>query len=328
MGHRKKSAPRRGSLTYLPKKRAKSIVARPNFWPKVEGDKAIPLGFVGYKAGMTRAFIVDDYPNSPFYGQEVCRAVTALDAPPLIACGLRAYVTNREGEKQSFTEVWAKKLPKDMKRKLTVPKKHDADALLKKIETNMDSISHLRLLMCTQPRLAAVPKKKPEVLEIELGGGTMKNRLEYAKKTLGNPIRISDVFSGGMVVDVLGVTKGKGFQGPVKRWGIKILPRKSRKTKRGVGAIGPWKPARMMYTVPRAGQMGFFKRTERNKKILKIGMDGKEITPKGGFTNYGTIKGDYAVLTGSIPGPAKRLIFIRYVKPKREPKAPKIVYMA
>lgn len=81
-------------------------------------------------------------------------------------------------------------------------------------------------------------------------------------------------------MDVLAITKGKGFQGPVKRWGVKILPRKSRKTKRGVAVIGPWHPTRVLYTVPRAGQMGYFQRTEYNKRILKIGADGKEITPR------------------------------------------------
>jgi large subunit ribosomal protein L3 len=119
-------------------------------------------------------------------------------------------------------------------------------------------------------------------------------------------------------MDLFAITKGKGFQGPVKRWGIKLLPRKSRKTKRGVAAIGPWKPARVLYTVPRAGQMGYHQRTEYNKRILKIGIDGKEVTPKGGFVRYGEVKGTYIIVDGSLPGPAKRLIRLRY--PARAPK--------
>jgi large subunit ribosomal protein L3 len=100
-------------------------------------------------------------------------------------------------------------------------------------------------------------------------------------------------------MDVVAITKGKGFQGPVKRWGVKLLPRKSRKTKRGVACIGPWKPARVLYTVPRAGQMGYHQRTEYNKRILKIGIDGKEVTPNGGFVRYGEVKGTYVIVDGS-----------------------------
>ncbi|MFW6117841.1 MAG: 50S ribosomal protein L3, partial [Thermoproteota archaeon] len=73
---------------------------------------------------------------------------------------------------------------------------------------------------------------------------------------------------------------------------------------------------------PRAGQMGFHQRTEHNKRLLKIGKDGTEVTPKGGFINYGEIYGPYILLDGSIPGPEKRPIILRY--PARPPKiAPK-----
>ncbi|HID90493.1 TPA: 50S ribosomal protein L3 [Candidatus Bathyarchaeota archaeon] len=326
----KKHAPKRGSLAFIPRKRAKSIVAKPYFWPSVEGDKVIPLAFVGYKAGMTHALVVQDLPGSPLYGKEVCKSITVIDAPPVVVCGVRAYATDANGDEHALTEAWAKTYPKDLGRALTAPKSYNTDDMLRKIEESLDSVTRIRLIVCTQPRLAAVPKKKPEILEIELGGGTIRDRFEYAKSVLGKTIRISDVFRDGMLVDVLGVTKGKGFQGPVKRWGIRILPRKSRKTKRGVGAIGPWKPGRVMYTVPRPGQMGFHRRTEYNKRILRVGEKGEEVTPKGGFTNYGIVRGDYVILAGSIPGPPKRLIVLRYpARPKAVPDTPpKISYTA
>lgn len=330
MGHRKKHAPKRGSLAFIPKKRANNIVAKPYYWPDTESDRVIPLGFAGYKAGMTHAFVVEDSRGSPLYGKEVCRSLTVLETPPVIVCGIRAYVSDVNGDEYAFTEAWAEKLPDELARLLTVPKNHDTQNMLKKIEDHLDSITRLRLIVCTQPRLAAVPKKKPEILEIELGGGTMNDRFNYAKDMLGKTIRISDVFEEGMLIDILGVTKGKGFQGPVKRWGVKILPRKSRKTKRGVGAIGPWKPGRVMYTVPRAGQMGFHRRTEYNKRILKIGTNGEDISPKGGFTNYGIVRGDYVILVGSVPGPAKRPLVLRYpVRPKKVSKPPpEVTYIA
>ncbi|MFQ6085052.1 MAG: 50S ribosomal protein L3 [Candidatus Bathyarchaeia archaeon] len=323
MGHRKKHAPRRGSLAYLPRKRAKDIVARPNFWPKIEGETVTPLGFAGYKAGMNHAFIIEDSPGSPMFGKEVCKAVTVLDSPPMLVCGVRAYTTNESGKSQPLTEAWASKLPKDINRLLILPKKYDTSAMLRAIEKGSESITRLRLIACVQPRLASVPQKRPDLVEIELGGGTVADRIKYAKDVMGKSIRVADIFEEGALVDVSAVTKGKGFQGPVKRWGIKVLPKKSRKTKRGVGAIGPWKPPRVMYTVPRAGQMGCSKRTEYNKRILKIGSKGMEITPKSGFTNYGVIKGDYVVVSGSIPGPSKRLVFMRYpARPRGRRKGP------
>ncbi|MFX1452139.1 MAG: 50S ribosomal protein L3, partial [Promethearchaeota archaeon] len=188
----------------------------------------------------------------------------------------------------------------------------------------------LRLLACTQPRLASVSKKKPDLMEIKTIAGNYEELIKYAKDTLGNEIRAFDVFSEGQFIDVSAVSKGKGFQGPVKRFGIKILPRKSRKSKRAVGAIGPWRPARVSYTVARAGQMGFHQRIEYNKRILKIGSDPKEINPSGGFVRYGLIKGDYLVLEGSVPGPCKRLIKLRYpLRPKPHLETPPdIVYIS
>jgi len=133
-----------------------------------------------------------------------------------------------------------------------------------------------------------------------------------------------DVFKEGQFIDVISVTKGKGWQGPVKRWGVRILSRKSRKTKRGVAVLGPWHPTRVLYTVPRAGQMGYHQRTEYNKRILKVGANGNEVALKGGFLRYGPIKGPYLLIDGSLPGPAKRLIRLRYPvrPPKRVPEAP------
>jgi len=192
----------------------------------------------------------------------------------------------------------------------------------KEMESKLDEIADIRLLLITQPRLAKRERKKPELLEVKIGGGnSIKDRFEYAKNLLGKEIKASDVFQEGQWIDVIAVTKGKGFQGPVKRWGVAKLHHKSRKTVRGVGSIGPWTPSFVMRTVPRAGQMGFHRRTEYNKQVLKIGDDGVNITPKGGFVNYGEINGGYLILKGSVPGPKKRLITLRHaVRPPAPPQ--------
>lgn len=316
MGHRKKHAPKRGSLAYLPRGRAASEVGRIRFWPRVE-EGPILLGFMGYKAGMTHVFMIEDKEGSPNFGKEIIRPATVIDTPPITICATRAYVKNQNGL-QTFTEAWMKNPPKDLGRTLTLPKYFNPDEGFKKMEENLEKIAEFRLLAVTQPRLASVPKKKTDLMEVKIDGGPIKEQIEYAKKLLGKNVSITDTFKQGQLVDVVSVSKGKGFQGPVKRWGVKILPRKSRKTKRGVAVIGPWHPTRVLYTVPRAGQMGYFQRTEYNKRILKIGVDGSDITPKGGFLRYGPVRGTYIALDGSVPGPAKRLVRLRY--PARPPK--------
>jgi large subunit ribosomal protein L3 len=288
------------------------------------------LGFMGYKAGMTHILMIEDKPGSQNLGKEVSHPATILDVPPIIVFAIRTYVRNQNGL-QTFTEAWMKDPPKDFDRALVLPEKFNTEESLKKIEEGLDKIAEVRLLVATQPRLAGVPKKKPDIMEIKVDGGSIKEQIEYSKSLLGKNVSVTDVFKEGRFVDVVAITKGKGFQGPVKRWGIKILPRKSRKTRRGVAAIGPWKPPRVLYTVPRAGQMGYHQRTEYNKRILKIGIDGKKVTPKGGFLNYGPVNGTYVIVDGSLPGPVKRLVRLR--QPARPPKKvhespPNITYIS
>jgi len=253
-----------------------------------------------------------------------------VETPPMWICAVRAYARNQYGL-QAFTEAWLKNPPKDLDRAVSLPEKPDPKQGLKKMEENLDKIAEFRLLAATQPRQTGVPKKKPDIMEIKIDGGSIKEQFDYVKGLLGKMVSVADVFKEGQFADVISITKGKGFQGPVKRWGVRILSRKSRKTMRGVATLGPWHPARVLYTVPRAGQMGYFQRTEYNKRILKIGTDESEVTPKGGFLRYGQVRGTYVLLDGSLPGPAKRSIRLRY--PARPPKEtpegpPKIVQIS
>jgi large subunit ribosomal protein L3 len=57
--------------------------------------------------------------------------------------------------------------------------------------------------------------------------------------------------------------------------------------------------------------MGFHQRTEFNKRIIKIGENGDEITPSGGFVHYGVVRNEYVLIAGSVPGPVKRLVRMR-----------------
>jgi large subunit ribosomal protein L3 len=189
---------------------------------------------------------------------------------------------------------------------------------MKEFEEKLDSLVEIRMLIHTQPRLAGVPKKKPDITEYKVGAPSVREAFEYAQSILGTDVRVADILDEGILVDSIAVTKGHGFQGPVRRWGVRILQHKSRKTKRGVGCIGPWTPSNIRYSVPRPGQTGFHTRTSFNNKVLKMGERGEEITPSGGFVNYGVIRGDYIMLHGSIPGTVKRPVRFRFaIRPKK-----------
>jgi large subunit ribosomal protein L3 len=317
MGHRKTHAPRHGSLAYLPRKRAKRLSARIRYWPKTEENTPRLLGFVGYKAGMTHVFAIEDRKRSPNFGKEVMRPATVVETPSMLTCAIRAYVRDPYGL-QVLSEAWMKDPPDDLEKVFTLPENFNTEEKLKKIEEKLDKVEKIRVIAIAQPKQASVPKKKPDLTEIEIGGGTVQQQFDYAKSILGKTITPVEIFKEGQFVDAIAISTGKGFQGPVKRWGVTILQHKGRKTKRGIATLGPWNPHHVMYSVPRAGQMGFHQRTEYNKRILKMGTDGKEVTPKGGFLRYGVINGPYMLIDGSMPGPEKRPIGLRC--PARPPK--------
>lgn len=317
MGHRKTHAPRHGSLAYLPRKRAERLLARIRFWPRIESETPRLLGFTGYKAGMTHVFVIEDRKRSPNFGKEVIVPATVLETPPVLVCAIKAYAKDVNGLR-TLAEVWMKDPPDDLERVFTLSEDFKTEEALKKLEEILPRVVKIRVIAVTQPRQSSVPKKKPDIAEIEMGGGTVQKQLEYAKTLLGKTITATEIFREGQFVDIASVSTGKGFQGPVKRWGVTILQAKGRKTKRGIATLGPWNPHHVMYSIARAGQMGFHQRTEYNKRILKIGKDGKEITPKGGFLRYGLIQGPYVLLAGSVAGSEKRPIRLRY--PARPPK--------
>ncbi len=314
------SKPRRGSHAYSPRKRARRETPRIKAWPS-DGDKPALQGFAGYKAGMTHVLVVDYRPTSTTSGQEVFVPVTVLEAPPMKIAAIRFYEYTPYGLKTK-TEIWADGI-EELAERMPLPKK--------KKEKSIDNFDEIRVLAYTEPwRITGVPKKVPDLMEIRIGGGDLQQRYEYAQSILGKEISVKDVFSEGEMIDVIAVTKGKGFQGAVKRWGVKLLHHKNRKHRRMIGTLGPWL-SWVRPNVPQAGQTGYHKRTEYNKRILKIGENGEEITPAGGFPHYGIVRNEYVVLHGSIPGSVKRLIrmrpAVRYLRGVKVEK-PEITYIS
>ncbi len=296
----KRHRPRRGSLAFSPRKRALSQIARVRSWIS-SGDSPRVGGFAGYKAGMTHIIKVDDKSNSLTEGTEISVPVTVIETPPMKIDGIRCYSKTAYGLR-IIGEVHAD----DEKR----------DERLPEIESAVTDgkINVIRVIVKAMPKhVKGVPKKKAETMEINIVGGSVQDMFNYSKSILGGEMHISDVFNNGDVIDVSAVTKGKGTQGPVKRWGTIIQDRKAYRSSKGrhIGNIGPWHPARVRWTVPQLGQTGYHQRTEFNKRIMMIGDDGESATPDGGFTKYGVVTNPYVIIKGSVPGPSKRLVRMR-----------------
>ncbi len=314
MGHRKQSAPRRGSLAYLPRGRADRILPNVKYWPPYDGEPKL-LGFIGYKAGHTTIYYIDNTPNSPTLGLEVAKVGTVIATPPIIVAGIVGY-TEENGALKEYTRVWSSSIPEEIKRKIPTWRPNEKEGL-EKLKNGLSKLKEVRIIALARPKLAGLPKKKPDLLEIKIGGPVDK-AFEYAVSKLGKEVKISEVFKEGEFIDVIAVSRGKGFEGVVGRYKVKIQPRKKRKTRREVGAIGGRSPAYVTYTVPRAGQLGYHRRTEFNKRILVIAENGEQYTPKGGFPHYGVVRTEAVILEGTVPGTPKRPIVLR--APTRPPK--------
>jgi len=328
------SRPRKGSLGYSPRKRADSEVPRIRSWPDDDGAPA-PQGFAGYKAGMTHVVMVNDEANSSREGMEESVPVTVVEVPPMRAVALRAYQDTPYGQKP-VTEVWATEFDDELDRALDLPAEDTFETDSEALQSELDAgtVDDLRLITHTVPAESPnVPKKKPDIMETRLGGGSLQERADYALDLLedGGEHSVDDVFRAGEYLDVSGITKGKGTQGPVKRWGVQ--KRKGKHARQGwrrrIGNLGPWNPSRVRSTVPQQGQTGYQQRTELNKRLIDIG-DGDEASVDGGFINHGEVDGNYVLIKGSLPGPNKRLLRFRpAIRPNDQPRLdPEVRYVS
>jgi len=319
-------------MGFSPRNRSASETPRFNSWPDDDGQPGVQ-GFAGYKAGMTHVVLINDEPNSPREGMETTVPVTVVETPPMRAVALRAYEDTPYGLRP-LTEVWTDEFHSELDRTLDLPE-DGSDGTEAQIKDALDAgeLGDVRLITHTVPsELDGVPKKKPDVMETRVGGGSLEERVEHGLELIedGGEHSMNDVFRAGEYADVAGVTKGKGTQGPVKRWGVQ--KRKGKHARQGwrrrIGNLGPWNPSRVRSTVPQQGQTGYHQRTELNKRILDIGDD--DVTPEGGFINYGEVEGNYTLVKGSLPGPEKRLVRFRpAVRPSDSPRLdPELRYVS
>jgi len=345
MSHRKFERPRHGSLGFLPRKRTKHHAGKIKSFPKDDPSKAPHLtAFMTYKAGMTHIVRDVDKPGSKLHKKEVVEGVTILEAPPMIVVGLAGYVETPRGLR-TLTSVWAGHLSEEVKRRFYKSwhkskkkaftkyekrwgeeSKGESAPMATEIERAKKYCQVIRVICHTQVSKVKIGQKKANIKEIQINGGTVAQKVDFAMGLFEQQVKIADLFTQDEMVDIIGSTKGKGYNGVVTRWGCTRLARKSHRGLRKVACIGSWHPARVQFQVPRAGQRGYHHRTEINKKIYRIGKSMKEdpksastendltdkgITPMGGFSHFGEVNEDWIMLKGAVMGPRKRIITVR-----------------
>jgi large subunit ribosomal protein L3e len=275
--------------------------------------------------------------GSKMHKKEVVEAVTIIETPPMIVVGLVGYIETPRGLR-SLTSVWASHLNDEVRRRFYKnwykSKKKAYTKYAKKSSESKTSVerelarmkkyaSVVRVLAHTQAKKVGL-QKKADLMEIQVNGGTVAEKVDFGYALFEKSVPVEAIFKTSEMIDVIGVTKGHGYEGVTARWGTRRLPRKTHKGLRKVACIGAWHPSRVQFTVPRAGQRGYHHRTEINKKVYKIGKGGakdnaktefditdKTITPMGGFPHYGEVKEDYIMLKGCVAGAKKRVLTLR-----------------
>merc|ERR1719163_645919 len=298
---------------------------------------------MAFKCGMTHILRDVDKPGSKLHKKEVVEAVTILEAPPLRVIGLVGYVETPRGLR-ALTSVWAGHLSDEAKRRFyknwykskqkAFTKYHkryteaakSAAPMSAELERTKNYCQVVRAIVHTQVTKARIGQKKAHIKEIQVNGGTTAEKVDFVTNLFEQEVKVEDVFSQDEMIDVIGSTKGHGYNGVVTRWGCTRLARKTHRGLRKVACVGTWHPTRIQFQVPRAGQRGYHHRTEINKKIYKVGksvrddphnaqgendITEKAITPMGGFPHYGEVNEDFMIIKGTVSGPKTRVCTLR-----------------
>jgi large subunit ribosomal protein L3e len=347
MSHRKYEHPRCGSLGFLPRRRTRKHRGKVRAFPRDDRSKPVHLtAFMGYKAGMTHTMrYIEKKEGKKQIKRDIIDAVSVIECPPVKIVGIVGYVETPRGLK-TLNTVWAQHLPDAVKRrfyknwmnskkkaftKYADRWKEDAKSktsVQRDIERMKKYAQVIRVLISTQvDKLKHFRQKKSHLMEVQLNGGDIKAKVDWAVGKLESEVAVSEVFNDYECCDVIGVTRGKGVKGVVKRFGVSRLPRKTHRGLRKVACIGSWHPASVGWSVARHGQLGYHHRTEINKKIYRVGSGAvrgtknnastetdimeKNITPLGGFPHYGEVNHDFVMVKGGIVGTRKRPIVLR-----------------
>jgi len=346
MSHRKFEHPRCGSLAYLPKRRTKHHRGRVRSFPRDNKEQPVHMtAFMGYKAGMTHVVKYQErQEGKKKIKKDVVHAVTVVECPPMKVVGLVGYVETPRGLR-ALSTVWAQNLDVNVKRRMyknwmNAKKKAftkyadkykceptDKNSYQRDLARIKKYCTVVRVLAASQIEKLKFRSHKAHVMEIQLNGGSIAEKVDFGVGKFEQEFKVGDVFNMNEIVDTVGVTRGKGMVGPIKRFGCSRLNRKTHRGLRKVACIGAWHPSAVKWTVARRGQQGYHSRTQIHQKIYRVGAGAvhgandnamceadavdKNITPMGGFPHYGQVNEDFLLIKGGVMGTRKRPVVIR-----------------
>merc|ERR1712095_55254 len=167
--------------------------------------------------------------------KEVVEAVTIIETPPIMCIG--------EEAKRRFYKNWSQSKKKAFTKSCT---KWADDLGKKEVEKDLAQMKKyctvIRVICHTQMKILRRRQKKAHIMEIQLNGGSVADKVAFARDHFEKEIPVTAVFAKDEMMDIVGVTKGHGFKGVTSRWHTKKLPRKTHKGLRKVACIGAWHP--------------------------------------------------------------------------------------
>ncbi|MDE1855623.1 MAG: 50S ribosomal protein L3 [Candidatus Micrarchaeota archaeon] len=310
-------------MEYWPHRRAKKVMPRVRTWPNVAEPSL--SGLVAFKAGMTHVGIMDDT-EAASKGTEVVRPATILEIPKVFIYGIRFYA-KKNGYAQPTKDFYSKELAA----KIGIIKTENTVEKLEAHKKELEKFTDVGALAYLDPSNLGFGNKKLMRFELQVGGKSVADKIAFIEQWIGKEIKVKDFVGEGEYLDVKSVSKGKGWAGIIKRYGVARLMRKATQKIRHSGTMGAWHPPKVLYTIPQAGHMGFNYRTEINKRVLKVGAatEANTVNVKGGTKAYGIIKNDFIILEGSIPGAPKRLVRLRKaIRATSTVRKPQLTYIS
>ncbi len=156
MGHRRHSQPRRGSLAYFPRGRAKSMEARIRTWPEISSEEPKLLAHAGFKAGCVQIVSIDDREKIPNFGKQLVNLGTVLVTPPILVLGIRGYSKDPNGHHAEF-DVYYEEIPKEITKHLSLKNK---EAAIEKAEKILSKIKEIFAIVVILPHTISLEQKK------------------------------------------------------------------------------------------------------------------------------------------------------------------------
>merc|ERR1712141_828705 len=232
--------------------------------------------------------------------KEVVEAVTIIETPPVVVVGVVGYIETPRGLR-TFKTVWAEHLSEECRRRFyknwyrskkkaftRASKKWQEDGA-KEIEKDFAKMKKyckvIRVIVHTQMKLLKKRQKKAHVMEVQINGGTIAQKVDWARERLEKQVNVGQVFAEDESIDVIGVTKGKGYNHRTE------INKKIYRMGKGVHQDGG--------------------KVVKNNASTDYDLTEKTITPMGGFPHYGELNNDFVMLLGATPGPKKRVITLR-----------------